>query len=195
MQGKERRRFVRLDAYHLARYRLAQDPARANVFTNAKVMNVSAGGCCLLSEESLPSATIIEIQINFPRIAQTLSTLARVVWRKHIAKADLYKYGIEFIQIPDELRHAIDEQIKSVYDELDRQRSFISKFFIKGGGKMPKSLGKALLILAVLFVILAAGIKMTTLGTIMPGAMPINWVKLADTVLLFSIAVSLLGKQ
>lgn len=60
---------------------------------------------------------------------------------------------------------------------------------------MPKSLGKALLILAVLFVILAAGIKMTTLGTIMPGAMPINWVKLADTVLLFSIAVSLLGKQ
>ncbi len=54
---------------------------------------------------------------------------------------------------------------------------------------------KALIVLAVVSLIIAIAIKVTTLGKILPGPIPINWAKLADTLLLFAIAISLLGKK
>lgn len=54
---------------------------------------------------------------------------------------------------------------------------------------------KGLIIIAAICLIVAILIKITTLGKIVPGPMPINWAKLADTALLFSIAISLLGKK
>ncbi len=58
-------------------------------------------------------------------------------------------------------------------------------------GKLPK----ALIVLAVISLIVAVAIKITTLGKILPGPIPVNWAKLADTLLLFAIAISLLGKK
>lgn len=52
-----------------------------------------------------------------------------------------------------------------------------------------------MVVLAVVCVLIAVLIKVTTMGRILPGAMPINWAKMADTFLLFSIAVSLLAKK
>jgi hypothetical protein len=54
---------------------------------------------------------------------------------------------------------------------------------------------KTLIVLAVISLIIAVAIKITTLGKILPGPIPINWAKLADTLLLFAIAISLLGKK
>lgn len=54
---------------------------------------------------------------------------------------------------------------------------------------------KTLIVLAVVSLIIAVAIKVTTLGKILPGPIPINWAKLADTLLLFAIAISLLGKK
>lgn len=54
---------------------------------------------------------------------------------------------------------------------------------------------KTLIVLAVISLIIAVVIKVTTLGKILPGPIPINWAKLADTLLLFAIAISLLGKK
>lgn len=54
---------------------------------------------------------------------------------------------------------------------------------------------KLLIVLAVISLVIAVVIKLTTFGKIMPGPMPINWSRLADTFLLFSIATSLLSKK
>lgn len=54
---------------------------------------------------------------------------------------------------------------------------------------------KLLIVLAVISLVVAVAIKLTTLGKILPGPVPISWAKLADTLLLFSIATSLLGKK
>lgn len=61
-------------------------------------------------------------------------------------------------------------------------------------GGMEK-LSKVLIIAAIICLVVAVSIKAVTLGQLMPGRMPINWVKIADTVLLFSIAISLLAKK
>jgi len=44
-------------------------------------------------------------------------------------------------------------------------------------------------VLAIIFLLVAIAIKAVTVGQMMPGRMPINWLKLADTALLFSIAI------
>ncbi len=58
-----------------------------------------------------------------------------------------------------------------------------------------EKLPKVLVIAAALCLLVAILIKLTTFGAVIPGRIPINWAKLADTVLLFSIALSLLTKK
>ena len=56
-------------------------------------------------------------------------------------------------------------------------------------------LSKVLIVGPMICVFVALIIKMSTLGRRLPGPFPINWAKLADTILLFSIALSLLGRK
>lgn len=58
-----------------------------------------------------------------------------------------------------------------------------------------EKLAKILIILASICLLAAMVIKLTTVGRLVPAATPINWAKLTDTVLLFSIAFSLLAKK
>lgn len=52
-----------------------------------------------------------------------------------------------------------------------------------------------LVVLAVVSILTAILIKLTAMGRLLPGPMPINWMRLAGMFLLFSIALSLLGKK
>lgn len=58
-----------------------------------------------------------------------------------------------------------------------------------------KKLAKILVFCALGCVSVAIVIKASTIGKVIPGPMPLNWAKLADTVLLFAIAISLLDKK
>jgi len=57
------------------------------------------------------------------------------------------------------------------------------------------TMSKILVVIALICLSTALLIKMITVGKILPGLMPLNWAKLTDTVLLFSIALSLAGKS
>jgi len=57
------------------------------------------------------------------------------------------------------------------------------------------TMSKILVVIALICLSTALLIKMTTVGKILPGPIPLNWAKLTDTVLLFSIALSLAGKS
>ena len=56
-------------------------------------------------------------------------------------------------------------------------------------------LPKVLIGVSMIFLAIALTIKFSTMRSIFPGPLPINWAKLADTFLLLSIAVSLLSKK
>jgi putative Ca2+/H+ antiporter (TMEM165/GDT1 family) len=60
---------------------------------------------------------------------------------------------------------------------------------------MMSLIAKLLIIVSALFVFMALLIKATTVGKIVPGPLPLNWLKLAETVLFFSIAISLANNQ
>ena len=193
MRLKNRRKYIRLEAYHLGKVKLVSDPlllCKATV--NARISNISAGGCCLRTEKFLPIGSKIELQINFPNIPQLVSAVGDVVWTKQIAKTDRYEFGIEFKQISEELRKVIDEHIKYVCNRCDG--GFNGFLFGEGGEKEMRLLAKISLGLALICTILAMIVKFTNLGAIMPIVMPVNWIILADTALLFSIALALLAK-
>jgi uncharacterized protein (TIGR02266 family) len=185
MRFKNRRKYVRLEAYHLARYQIIFNGLEKNSLSSlARVRNISAGGCCLRTEKFLPPGSILELKINFPHLEKPVHALSKVIWTRQIGNTGKYEFGIQFIEIDENLRSLIDEQIKSVYQRI----------FMRGGEKM-KRLSKVFIVLAVICVLLALMIKLTTIGTILPGAMPINWIKLADTALLFAIALALLEEK
>jgi len=185
MRFKNRRKYVRLEAYHLARYKIIFDGLeKAELPSLARVRNISAGGCCLHTEKFLPPGSILDLKINFPHLENPVHALSKVVWARQIGNTGKYEFGIQFIEIDENLRLLIDEQIKSVYQRI----------LTRGGEKM-KQLAKVFVVLAVICILLALIIKLTTFGTLLPAAMPINWVKLADTALLFAIALALLGEK
>ena len=193
MRGKDRRKYIRLEAYHLGKFRLKKSPKPETEATAcARISNISAGGCCVRTDQFLPVGSEINLQIIFPRLDHPISVLSRVVWARQIAKTNRYKFGILFLDLDEKLRKEIDEQIKSVFAIVGE--GFMDTFFGKGGAKQMKGLAKLFMILALICIILAIVIKFTTVGTVIPGAMPVNWIKLADTALLFTIALALLGK-
>ena len=193
MRLKDRRKYVRLETYHLARYKIIFDGReKGDLFCFASVRNISAGGCCLQVDKFLPKGSILEIKVAFPHLENPVYALAKVVWVKQVGTQGKYEVGIQFIEIEGELRRIIDEHIKFVYKKIGER---LFKVIFKEGGGIMKQLAKVFIVIAVICVILALVIKLTTLGTIMPGAMPINWIKLADTALLFTIALSLLADK
>jgi len=60
---------------------------------------------------------------------------------------------------------------------------------------MAERLAKIFIFGAIICVVVAVAIKTITVGRILPGSIPLNWAKLADTLLLFSIAVSLVTRK
>ena len=60
---------------------------------------------------------------------------------------------------------------------------------------MFSKMAKLFILVAIVCIFIAVGIKAITLKSVLPGSMPLNWAKLADTFLLFSIAASLVTKK
>jgi len=192
MQNK--RSFIRLAAYHLVKYKPLSTEKKETVPVLATLRDIGAGGVCLRTEEYLPVSSTIELKINFPFHATPISTLAKVVWIKKKHNSRFYEVGAQFMEIEETARKMIDDHLRFVSDNLGGEGIDSMLIFEKGGNIMNK-LSKVLVALAFVSLVGALSIKFTTAGRILPGPLPVNWAKLADTFLLFSIAISLLNRK
>jgi len=189
---QNKRQFIRLSAYHIVKYKPLSTENQEAVPVLATIKDIGAGGVCLRTEEYLPVSSTIELKINFPFCATPIFTIAKVMWIKKREQGRYYEVGAQFMEIEESTRRLIDRHLKQVF-ENSRKEGILRLIFGKGGDLMSK-LSKILIILALLALLAALSIKLTTAGKILPGPLPINWAKLADTFLLFSIAISLLRK-
>lgn len=122
MRYENRRQFIRLRAYHLAKYRPLSDQKGAEGSSPiiATIRDIGAGGVCLKTDNYLPVSTLLELNINFPNVSTSVFALAKVVWIKPIKKTKSYEIGAQFVQITDSVRLIIDEQIRRVYQRLKK---------------------------------------------------------------------------
>jgi c-di-GMP-binding flagellar brake protein YcgR len=114
IEQKEKRKYIRLPAYHLVKYRLLSKEREygATVVTGAR--DIGGGGVCLEVKEGLPVSSILELLINFPSIAAPVACLAKVVWARKMKSTKNYRVGIEFLEIDDTLRAIIMRRIEGV---------------------------------------------------------------------------------
>ncbi|MCM8795808.1 MAG: PilZ domain-containing protein [Candidatus Omnitrophica bacterium] len=118
MQKKERRRFIRIPAYHLAKYRLFSESSPQSKFILATLKDIGAGGVCLRTKEVLPVSSVIELKINFPSVNMPISILAKVIWMKKIARSGYYDVGTEFLQIEESTHNIINQHAKFLHKKL-----------------------------------------------------------------------------
>lgn len=119
LRKKEKRKYPRLNAYHLVKYRLISSP-QAELVT-ASIKDISGGGFCLRTEEGLPVSTGIQLFINFPQFSQPIPSLAKVVWIKKLGKSKRYELGLQFLEIEEVLRQEITKRIDYVRRRVRRK--------------------------------------------------------------------------
>jgi c-di-GMP-binding flagellar brake protein YcgR len=126
IREKEQRKYDRLKAYHLAKYKLLSTKEPRPGYDTAAIKDIGAGkdigggGICLLVKDFIPVSSIIDIKINFPKLDNPISAVARVVWIKHLKRHNLYELGAQFTEIDESARKAIDEQVKFVIDKINK---------------------------------------------------------------------------
>ncbi len=120
MRYENRRKYIRLRAYHLAKYRAVSDDNKGGAFTVASIRDIGAGGVCILTEDHIPLGTLLELNINFPAITTSVFALAKVVWVKEIRKIKRYEIGAQFVQINDSMRVLIDGQVQRVCNNVKK---------------------------------------------------------------------------
>ena len=134
IQQKERRKFIRLKAYHLAKYRLLSTKETHPKFILAGIKDIGAGGICLRAKEAIPISSLIEVEIKFPALATPIFTIAKVVWAKKISRHKIYEVGAQFVEIEESTRRVIDERVKFVHEKTKAEsKSFWEKLFSQKG--------------------------------------------------------------
>lgn len=124
-QGIDRRKFARLSAHHLLRYRvigleykvLGNDAE--SILTYAK--NISAGGILFYAKQSIPVDTMIELSIIFPFYEQPIKAVATVRRFRELQKTGGFDVGAEFVNIEDNAREFINKKILKVLEESNEK--------------------------------------------------------------------------
>jgi len=128
IQKKDRRKFIRLKAHHLVKYRvLVAGQEHGARFMLATIKDIGGGGACLRLEERLSLASVIELRINFPHIDTSIYAIAKVVWTKEIKKPKFFEVGLEFTQIDSHFRDFIDNEVRLVYNKM-KGKKFMFNF-------------------------------------------------------------------
>ncbi|MDP2922579.1 MAG: PilZ domain-containing protein [Candidatus Omnitrophota bacterium] len=180
MVRKDKRKFQRLPVHHLLKYRVVGKENMQGVLSF--VRNISAGGVLFHSQEAIPKDSVIELEvaINFPSSSEPLKVIAKILRSQPLRKIGGYDVAIEFINVDAATRDFINKKILNVYEK------------VKGGGTM-KKISVACIVLAVIVFVLAV-IARLKLGVDIH-LRPIMLLSVANTCLLFSVALSLLKNR
>ena len=119
--GKERRKFPRIRAELIVRYKILD--AKEQRF-DGKTKDISGGGLCLVTRERINPGVVLAMDIKFPHLAEPTLISGRVIWSQ---KSNLgpspaghmrFDNGIEFVEINDLDRQRIIEQVKYEQEKM-----------------------------------------------------------------------------
>ena len=132
MLRKNKRKFFRLKAYQLAKYRVISPKEGEHIVFNA-VKDIGGEGVCFRTKEDLPISSILELQINVPFLDKPLDTVAKVVWTKIMGRTNKYEIGVQFLDIEKDYQRKIIKRIDFVREKISGGDSFFRRLFKKGG--------------------------------------------------------------
>jgi Tfp pilus assembly protein PilZ len=72
------------------------------VTTTSVAANISEGGVSFTSDEFVPLAQRLVLEISLPTTPDAIKAISRVIWIKKIASTDQYVIGSQFLQMRKE---------------------------------------------------------------------------------------------
>lgn len=75
--------------------------------TPIAVENLSRGGLCFVSEAIFPLNYYFNATLNLDDTSKPLFTIVKII-RSEIAERDVYRYGCEFTNLPDDYAELLD---------------------------------------------------------------------------------------
>ena len=172
---KEQRKFVRIQAHHLLKYKVVGSEEIPRAISFAR--NISAGGVLFYADKKIPPGKLVELDINLPE-HPTIKVVAKVVRVVPLKKIGGFEMGAEFINIDEEDRKFMDEKIKVANGQSE-----------KGSGKIMKLLSAIAFICGIGTAIAAVVSRFS----VAPLIAPMSWLEITQACLLFSIAVGILS--
>ncbi|MFC1548651.1 PilZ domain-containing protein [Candidatus Omnitrophota bacterium] len=110
---KERRKFMRLKAHHLLKYRVIDEGEGKLSF----VRNISAGGALFVAKEEIPCGSMVELEINFPQYPHPVKVVSKVVRSRPLKKMGGFEIGAEFVSADEEVKEFINKKILSIAEK------------------------------------------------------------------------------
>ena len=109
---KGKRKFLRLKAYHLVKYKLITGIPTSK-FLPASLRDICVGGAYMRTDIKLPVSGTVELMISFPGFENPLKITSKIVWEKpkKIGPNNFFDYGLEFLGLDDSLRNDMLERI------------------------------------------------------------------------------------
>jgi len=112
---KEKRKYVRLKAHHLLKYKVLGQDAELSF-----AKNISAGGVLFHSREEISLGSTVEMEILFPSYPRPIKVVAKVVWKKPVKKMEGFDLGAEFINVDEEAKKFINNKILAIDKETKK---------------------------------------------------------------------------
>lgn len=108
-----RRRFSRIGEKVALQYRVRENDARSGADAGEPMsINIGGGGLLFGIEEPVAISAVMDIEINLPVSPIPMSVVARVVRVEEIDAGNRYDVGVEFLEICDEDKRALEEFIR-----------------------------------------------------------------------------------
>lgn len=116
--GRNKRKFIRLQAHHLLKYKLVSGKKSQNFLSFAR--NISAGGVLFYSHEPAAVGSVVELVINVPSYPKAVKVVSKVIRVKKLKKLGKYEIGAEFINMEEDARDFINNKILKVFGKRDK---------------------------------------------------------------------------
>jgi c-di-GMP-binding flagellar brake protein YcgR len=108
--SENKREYRRLDVSINVEY----DISTHQVWVESESKNISAGGICLLTRQSIKPGTYIKLKFKMPDTAQYVQVTGEIMWNQKyiINNEEYYDNGIKFVAINDRDRELIGKYIE-----------------------------------------------------------------------------------
>jgi len=113
---EEKRKFIRLTAHHLLRYKIMEKGSQVSF-----ARNISAGGVLFYSKEALPQGSMVEMEINFPHYPHPVKVVSKVVRVHPLEKLGGFEIGAEFVNVEEDAKDFINRKIITVQDQIEKE--------------------------------------------------------------------------
>jgi len=119
MFKKNKRKFPRLGAHHLLKYRILESQTAEVSFAR----NVSAGGVLFYAHENIPVGSAVELTINFPGMVQPVKVQANVLRVKELKKIGGFEVAVQFVNLDEATLSFMNERItKALHRRAKKKR-------------------------------------------------------------------------